>query len=146
MRALPPGNWLVQAKLTVVPSPGGFGSLRGCGLVQGPVSNDATLLDQDSFAAVVDDFDDIAPAKVTSADVVTTTNTATTIGVRCLEEPTQSLSVEDVQAHGASRWQTSSVPEGVAPAAAATLGVGSRIDPAPADRPTTVHDSLYRFR
>ena len=97
VRALPPGNWLVQAKLTVVPSPGGFGSLRGCGLVQGPVSNDATLLDQDSFAAVVDDFDDIAPAKVTLADVVTTANAATTIGVRCLQEPTQSLSVEDVK-------------------------------------------------
>jgi len=96
VRALPRGTWLVQAKLTVVPSPV-FGDLRGCGLVQGPVSTGATLLDQDSFAAVVDEADDIVPAKVTLADVVTTTNAATTIGVRCLEEPTHSLSVEDVK-------------------------------------------------
>ena len=97
VRALPPGNWLVQAKLTVVPNGPVFGNLRGCGLVQGPVSNDATLLDHDSFAALLDDSDEFVPAKVTLADVVTTTNAATTIGVRCLEEPTRSLSVEDVK-------------------------------------------------
>ena len=98
VRALPPGNWLVQAKLTVAPSNGiAFGDLRGCGLVQGPVSNDATLLDQDFFAAVRDEFDDDVPAKVTLADVVTITNAATTIGVRCLEEPTTALRVEGVK-------------------------------------------------
>jgi hypothetical protein len=80
---LPPGNWLVQAKFTVV---GFFGFNNRCGLVQ----SDTTTIDQASELGTGVNFSDEQIAL--SAVVTTAPNHASTIvAVRCNENPDDDL-------------------------------------------------------
>jgi hypothetical protein len=98
LAALPPGNWLVQAKFTHVGNPQGFSQDPRCGLVQGPpVSNDATVLDEDDALHVAPAADGGESSEnVTVVDVVTTA-VRTRIGLRCNELPGSDFLVRNVK-------------------------------------------------
>jgi hypothetical protein len=101
LAALPAGNWLVQAKFTLAGNPAGFSSTDpSCGLVQGPpVSNDATVLDEDDALLVARAADGQAGSEnVTLVDVVTTAaRTRTRIGLRCNALTQSELQVRNVK-------------------------------------------------
>ena len=100
LAALPAGNWLVQAKFTHVGNPQGFAVDPRCGLVQGPpVSNDATVLDEDDALHVAPAADGGASSEnVTLVDVVTTAaRTRTRIGLRCNALPASDFLVRNVK-------------------------------------------------
>jgi hypothetical protein len=79
---LPAGNWLVQAKFTVV---GFFGFNNRCGLVQ----SDTTTIDQASELGSGVNFGD---EQIALSAVVTTTHVgSTTVAVRCNENPDDDL-------------------------------------------------------
>jgi hypothetical protein len=79
---LPAGNWLVQAKFTLV---GFFGFNNRCGLVQ----SDTTTIDQASELGTGENFSD---EQIALSAVVTTTHAGSTIvAVRCNENPDDDL-------------------------------------------------------
>jgi hypothetical protein len=87
--ALPAGNWLVQAKLTLVGSEFGIGDQ--CGLVQGLFEEE--VIDQaTSLGLNVDSGSE----QITLSDVVVSTE-FTTIGVRCTEDADAFLTARDVK-------------------------------------------------
>ena len=88
--ALGGGNWLVQAKLTVVGSP--FGLADRCGLVQGSLF-DPVVVDEASSLGL-DIF--MGSDQVALADVVQTTG-ITTVAVRCTEDTDAFLIARDVK-------------------------------------------------
>jgi hypothetical protein len=87
--ALPTGNWLVQAKLTVVGSP--FGLRDRCGLVQGLLEEE--VIDE---ATSVGFNVDIGSEQITLSAVAVNSE-FTTIAVRCTEDSEASLSVRDLK-------------------------------------------------
>jgi hypothetical protein len=92
--ALPPGSWLVHAKFTVAGTPFNVDvGVDSCGLVQGPVSTAATVLDQDE---ALRDTAGRESTNVTLTDVVTTTD-VTRIGLRCLEGSAARLTVSNMK-------------------------------------------------
>jgi hypothetical protein len=94
LAALPAGNWLVQAKFTHVGNPQGFSIDPRCGLVQGPpVSNDATVLDEDDALLANGQF---GSENVTLVDMVTTA-VRTRIGLRCNALPDSEFQVRNVK-------------------------------------------------
>jgi hypothetical protein len=87
--ALPAGNWLVQAKLTLVGSE--FGLSDRCGLVQGLFEEE--VIDE---ATSVGLNVDTGSEQITLSDVVVNTE-FTTIGVRCTEDSDAFLTARDVK-------------------------------------------------
>ena len=84
------GNWLVQAKLTLVGAP--FGLADRCGLVQGALF-DPEVVDEASSLGL-DVF--MGSDQVALADVVQTTG-ITTVAVRCTEDDDAFLIARDVK-------------------------------------------------
>jgi hypothetical protein len=87
---LGPGNWLVQAKLTLVGSP--FGLADRCGLVQGALF-DPVVVDEASSLGL-DVF--IGSDQIALADVVQTSG-ITTVAARCTEDTDAFLIARDVK-------------------------------------------------
>ena len=90
LAGLSPGNWLVQAKFTVVGTNFGLGDR--CGLVQGVL--DETVLDE---ATALGLNVDTGSEEVTLVDVATTGVTTGSIALRCTEESGAFLTVRDVK-------------------------------------------------
>jgi hypothetical protein len=90
LAGLPPGNWLVQAKFTVVGT--NFGLADRCGLVQGVLEE--TVLDE---ATSIGLNVDTGSEAVTLVGVATTGVTTGSIALRCTEASGAFLTVRDVK-------------------------------------------------